>query len=52
MVNTGGLCGVLGFTAPLISISKEFQIKDIYTLNGALCGPIARAAIKQSHLSA
>ena len=47
MVHAGGLLGVLGFTAPLILISKKFQIKYIYTLNSALCAPIARAAIKQ-----
>ena len=47
MVHAGGLCGVLGFTAPLISISKKFQNKYIYTLDSALCAPIARAAIKQ-----
>ena len=47
MVHTGGLCGVLGFTAPLILIAKKFQSKCIYTLNIALCAPIARAAIKQ-----
>ena len=42
MVHTGGLCGVLGFTAPLY----------IYTLNSALCATIARAAIKQLLLGA
>ena len=47
MVHTGVLCGVLGFTAPLILIAKKFQSKYIYTLNIALCAPIARAAIKQ-----
>ena len=47
MIHTGGLCGVLGFTAPLTLISKKFQIKIIYTLNSALCAPIARAATKQ-----
>ena len=47
MVHTGGLCGVLGFTAPLILISKKFQSKHIYILNSDLCVPIARAAIKQ-----
>ena len=47
MVHTGGLCGVLGFTAPLILIAKKFQSKYIYTLNIALCAPIAQAAIKQ-----
>ena len=46
MVHTGGLCGVLWFTAPLILISKKFQSKYIYTLNSALCAPIAGAAIK------
>ena len=47
MVHTGGLRGVLGFTAPLILISKKIQSKCIYTLNSALCAPFARAAIKQ-----
>ena len=47
MVHTGGLCGVLGFTAPLILIAKKFPSKYIYTLISALCAPIARAAIKQ-----
>ena len=47
MVHAGGLCGVLGFTAPLILIAKKFQSKYVYTLNIALCAPIARAAIKQ-----
>ena len=47
MIHTGGLCGVLGFTAPLTLIPKKFRIKFIYTLNSALCAPIARAAIKQ-----
>ena len=47
MVHTGGLCGELGFTAPLILISKKFQSKYIYALNSALCVPIARAAIKK-----
>ena len=47
MVHAGGLCGVLGFTAPLILIAKKFQSKYIYTLNIALCAPIAQAAIKQ-----
>ena len=30
MVHTGGLCGVLGFTAPLILIAKKFPSKYIY----------------------
>ena len=47
MVHAGGLCGVLGFTAPLILIAKKFRGKYIYTLNSALCVPIAQAAIKQ-----
>ena len=37
MVHTGGLCEVLGFTAPLILISKKFWSKYIYTLNSPLC---------------
>ena len=49
-VHAGRLCGVLGFTAPLILISKEMQSEYIYTLNSALCAPIARAAIKQLRL--
>ena len=47
MGHKGGLCGVLGFTAPLILISKKVQSKYIYTLNSALCAPIAGPAIKQ-----
>ena len=47
MVHAGGLCGVLGFTAPPILISKKFQSKYIYTLNSALYAPVARAAIKR-----
>ena len=47
MVHTGELCGVLGFNAPLILISKKFQSKYIYKMNSALCATIARAAIKQ-----
>ena len=47
MVHTGELCRVLGFTAPLILISKKFQSIYIYTLNSALRVPIARAEIKQ-----
>lgn len=31
-LRTGGLCGVLGFTAPFILISEKFQSKYIYTL--------------------
>ena len=52
ILHTGGLCGVLRFTAPLILISKKFQSKHIYTLNSALRSPIARAAIKQLLLGA
>ena len=52
MLHTGGPCGVLGFTAPLILISKKFQSKYVYTLNSALCAPIARAVIKQLLLGA
>ena len=52
MLHTGGLCGVLGFTAPFILISKKFQSKYIYILNSALCAPVARAAIKQLLLGA
>ena len=54
MVHTGGLCGVLGFTAPLILIAKKFPSKYIYiyTLISALCDPIAQAAIKQLLLGA
>ena len=47
MVHTGGPCGVLGFTAPFILISKKFQSKYIYIMNSALCAPVAQAAIKQ-----
>ena len=47
MVHTGGVREVLGFTAPLILISKKLQSKYIYTLNSTLCAPIAQAAIKQ-----
>ena len=47
IVHAGGLCGVLGFTAPPILILKKFQNKHIYTLDSALRAPIARAAIKQ-----
>ena len=46
MLDTDALCGVLGFTVPLILI-KHFQSKYIYTLNSALCAPFARAAIKE-----
>ena len=46
MLHTDGLCGVLGFTAPLILISKKFKSKYIYTLNSALRTPLARAAVK------
>ena len=48
MLHTSGLCRVLGFTAPLILISKEFQSKYIYTLISALYSPIALAAINTS----
>ena len=51
MVHTGGLCGVLGFNAPLILISKNSKV-NIYTMNSALCAPITRAAIKQLLLHA
>ena len=47
MLHSDGLCGVLGFTAPLISISKKFQSKYIYTLSSALRALLAWAAIKQ-----
>ena len=47
MLHTGGLCGVLGFTAPLNLFSKKFQSNYIYTFNSTLCVAIARAAIKQ-----
>ena len=47
MLHTGGLCRVLGFSAPPILISKKFQSKYTYTLNSALCAPMAQAAIKQ-----
>ena len=46
------LCGVFGFTAPIILVSKKFQSKYIYTLNSALRAPLARAAIKQLLLGA
>ena len=52
MLHTDRLCGVLGFTTPLILISKKFQSKYIYTLNSALCAPFVRAAIKQLLLGA
>ena len=39
MAHIGRLCGVLGFTAPPMLISKKFQSKYIYTLNSALCAP-------------
>ena len=52
MVHTGGRYEVLGFTAPLILISKTFQGKYIYTLNSDLCVPIARAPTKQILLGA
>ena len=47
ILHTGGHCGVLGFTAPLILISKKFQSKYIHTFTGALCAPVAQAATKQ-----
>ena len=46
MVHTGGLCGILGFTATLVLISKNFKSKYIYTMSSALCARTARAAIK------
>ena len=52
MIHTGGLCGVLEFTAPLILISKKFQSKHVYTLDSALSVPVARVAIKQLLLGA
>ena len=52
ILHTGGLFGVLRFTPPLILISKKLQSKYIYTLNSALCAPVARAAIKQLLLGA
>ena len=52
MVHTGGLCGVLGFTAPLILISETLLSKYFYTLNSALCAAIAQAAIKQLRFGA
>ena len=47
MLDTDGLCGVLGLTPTLILISKKFQSNYIYTLNSALRAPLAGAAIKQ-----
>ena len=52
MLHTGGLCGVLRFTARLHIlheiIAKKFRSKYIYIkLNSGSCAPIARAAIKQ-----
>ena len=52
MLYTDGLCGVLGFTGPLILISKKFQRKYMYTLSSALRAPLARAAIKKLLLGA
>ena len=52
MLHTDELCGILGFTGPLIVISKKFQSKYIYTLNNALRALLARAAIKQLLLGA
>ena len=52
MLRTFGLCGVLGFAAPLILLSKKFQSKYLYTLNGALRAPLAQASIKQLLLGA
>ena len=49
---TDGLCGVLGFTVPLILISKKFQRKYMHTLSSALRAPLARAAIKKLLLGA
>ena len=46
MVHTGALCGVLGFTATLILISKNFQSKYIYTMNSAFCGSKVQTAKK------
>ena len=53
MVHTGALCGVL--TASLILSPKNSEVYIyiyIYTLNSALCAPIARAAVKQLLLGA
>ena len=47
MLRTGRPCGILGFTASLILISKKPQSKYIYTLNSNLCAPVAWEAIKQ-----
>ena len=52
MLHTGGLCGLLGFTAPLNLMSKKFQNKYVLCIESVLCAPIARAAIKQLLLSA
>ena len=52
MLDTDGLCGVLGLTPTLILISKKFQSNYIYTLNSALRAPLAGAAIKQLFLGA
>ena len=46
MLHTGALYGVLGFTATLILISKNFQSKYIYTMNSAFCAPKAETAMK------
>ena len=52
MIYAGRLCGVLGFAAPPILISKKFQSKYIHTLSSTLSAPIARAAIKRLLLGA
>ena len=46
MLHTDGLCGVLGFTTPLILISKTFQSKYIYTLNKRFACPIRTSSNK------
>ena len=50
MLHMDVMCEVLGFTAPLILISKKFQ--GYYTLNSALCAPFSREAMKQLLLGA
>ena len=52
MLHTDGLYGVLGFTPPLILISKKLKSKYIYTLNSAVRAPLARAVLKQLLLGA
>ena len=37
MVHTGGLCGILVFTAPLILISKRFKSKQLYNEQCFVC---------------